>query len=102
MSPSQKIYQNNLNNISNIDMAESLIDFIIHLTISIINLLLKEGSFASLNNASTVCPIHKKDDMTKCTNDQPISLLSIISRIFDCIMYARLEDFLITSEILYK
>ena len=63
---------------------------------------LKEGVFPSLNKVSTVCSIHKKDEMTKCANYRPISLLSNISKIFERIMYTRLEDFLITSEILYK
>ena len=40
--------------------------------------------------------------MTKCANYRPIYLLSNISKIFERIMYTRLEDFLKTSEILYK
>ena len=63
---------------------------------------LKECVFPSLNKVSTVCLIHKKDEMTKCANYRPISLLSNISKIFERIMYTRLEDFLKTSEILYK
>ena len=70
--------------------------------VSIISMSLKEGVFPSLNKVSTVCPIHKKDEMTKCANYRPISLLSNISKIFKHIMYTRLEDFLKTSEILYK
>ena len=69
---------------------------------SIINMSLKEGVFPSLNKVSTVCPIHKKDEMTKCANYRPISLLSNISKIFERIMYTRLDDLLKTSEILYK
>ena len=70
--------------------------------VSIINMSLKEGVFPSLNKVSTVCPIHKKDEMTKCANYRPTSLPSNISKIFKRIMYTRLEDFLKTSEILYK
>ena len=40
--------------------------------------------------------------MTKCANYRPISLLSNISKIFERIMYTRLQDFLKTSEMLYK
>ena len=70
--------------------------------VSIINMSLKEGVFPSLNKVAIVCPIHKKDDMTKCANYRPISLLSNISKIFERIMYTRLEDFLKASDILYK
>ena len=72
---------------------------LINSLVSIINMSLKEGVFPSLNKVSTVCPVHKKDEMTKCANYRPISLLSNISKIFKRIMYIRLEDFLKTSEI---
>ena len=82
-----------------------LIEFsheLINPLVSIINMSLKEGVFPNLNKVAVVCPIHKKDAMDKCANYRPISLLSNLSKIFERIMYARLEDFLKDSEILYE
>ena len=63
---------------------------------------LKEGVFPSLLKEADVCPIHKKNEISKCENYQPISLLSNISKIFERVMYSRLDNFLTTSEIIYK
>ena len=62
----------------------------------------KEGAFPSLNKEASVCPIFKKGDRTKCENYRPISLLSNLSKLFEKVMYARIEDFLKSSDILYK
>ena len=69
---------------------------------SVINLSLTQGVFPSLNKYADVCPIHKKGEKHKCENYRPISLLSNISKIFERIMYSRLDDFLNVSEIIYK
>ena len=63
---------------------------------------LKEGVFPSLNKEADVCPIHKKNEKTKCENYRPISLLSNISKIFERVIYDRLDNFLTSSEIIYK
>ena len=62
----------------------------------------KEGIFPSLNKQATVCPIHKKEDIKRCENYRPISLLPNMSKIFERLMYIRLEDFLNSSDIMYK
>jgi retron-type reverse transcriptase len=49
-----------------------------------------------------VCAIFKKGDKTKCANYRPISLLSNISKIFERIMYNRIEDFLDEYDIIYE
>ena len=63
---------------------------------------LSEGIFPKLNKEASVCPIYKKDDKEKCANYRPISLLPNLSKLFEKVMYARLEHFLKTSDILYK
>ena len=69
---------------------------------SIINMSLKEGIFPNINKEADVTPSYKKGDRTRCENYRPISLLSNISKIFERIMYFRLEDFLKSSDVLYK
>ena len=69
---------------------------------TIINKSLSEGIFPSYLKAALVCPIFKKDDKTKCANYRPISLLSNIGKIFERVMYNRIEEFLNDSEIIYK
>ena len=49
-----------------------------------------------------MCPIHKKDEKTRCENYRPISLLPNISKIFERVMYTRLDSFLSMSETIYK
>ena len=47
----------------------------------------KEGIFPSLNKQAIVCPIHKKEDIKRCENYRPISLLPNTSKIFERLMY---------------
>ena len=68
---------------------------------AIINMSLQEGVFPSLLKAANICPIFKKGEKFKCENYRPISLLSNISKIFEKIMYNRVENFLISSNQFY-
>ena len=77
-------------------------EFLICPLSTIINMSLQEGFFPSLNKEADVCPIHKKKDRTKCENYRPISLLSVFSKIFERVMYARVEKFFKSSETIYK
>ena len=69
---------------------------------SIINMSLIEGVFPNINKEADVRPSYKKCDRTRCENYRPISLLSNVSKIFEHIMYSRLEDFLKSTDVLYK
>ena len=80
------------------EFSESLIG----LLNSIINMSLIEGVFPNINKEADVRPSYKKGDRTRCENYRPISLLSNVSKIFECIMYSRLEDFLKSTDVLYK
>jgi len=60
----------------------------------IINKSLTEGIFPTILKTAQVCPIYKKSDKTKCINYRPISLLLNITKIFERIMYNRLEKYL--------
>ena len=67
----------------------------------IINKSLTEGTFPSLFKVAQICPIYKKSDKSKCVNYRPISLLSNLSKVFERIMYNRIEKYLETANILY-
>ena len=61
-----------------------------------------ERIFPSLNKEAYVCHIFKKNFSLKCENSIPISLLSNISKVFERVIYNRIEDFLTSSNILYN
>ena len=77
-------------------------ELLVYPLVSIINMSFKEGIFPNLNKIATVCPIFKKGDKTHCEDYRPISLLSNISKLFERVMYVRLENFLKSSDILHK
>ena len=76
--------------------------YLVYPLVYIINKSLKEGSFPSLNKEADVCPIHKKNEREKCANYRPISLIPNISKIIERVRYNCLDNFLSTSEIIYK
>ena len=57
----------------------------------IVNKSLKEGIFPKLLKYALVCPIYKKSDKTQCANYRPISLLSNLSKVFERVMYNRID-----------
>ena len=68
----------------------------------LVNKSLSEGTFPTLLKTAQVCPIYKKLDKTKCVNYRPISLLSNLSKIFERIMYNRLERYLERNNMIYN
>ena len=77
-------------------------NFLIEPLTTIINMSLKKGIFPRLNKEAYVCPIFKKNDKLKCENYRLISLLSNISKMFERVMYNRIEELLTPSNILYN
>jgi len=67
----------------------------------LVNKSLREGVFPKLLKSALVCPIYKKSDKTKCANYRPISLLSNLSKIFERVMYNRIDNFLDANSIIY-
>ena len=72
----------------------------IHLA-HILNLSLSEGIFPDELKIANVVPLFKADDPMLFNNYRPVSLLCVLSKVFEKIMYSRLMSFLETQKILY-
>ena len=73
------------------------LDSLVHL----VNLSLRKGYFPSELKIARVSPIYKAGDPMEIKNYRPVSVLNVFSKIFEKVMYARLYNFLSSSNILY-
>ena len=67
----------------------------------LINLSYRVSTFPDLLKVAKVTPIHKKDCKLKHTNYRPISLLSVISKIYEKTLYVRMYSYLSNNNLLY-
>ena len=65
------------------------------------NHAIAEGVFPDSLKIAKVIPVFKAGDLKSVTNYRPISILSIFSKIFEKVIYKRLDDFLTKNEILH-
>ena len=70
--------------------------------VMIFNQSILTGEYPNELKIAKVVPLFKKGDKSLVSNYQPISLLSIINKIFEKLIYNRLYKFLIKHNILYK
>ena len=63
---------------------------------------MQEGIFPSILKSAIVCAIFKKNEKTNCANYRPISLLSNIGKVFERVVFNRIESFLSESNAIYK
>ena len=68
----------------------------------ILNLSLLEGVFPNELKIANVLPLYKADDDILFNNYRPVSVLSVLSKVFERIMYNRLISFLESNKILFK
>ena len=68
----------------------------------ICNLSLTEGVFPNDLKLANVVPLFKADDSMLFNNYRPVSILCVISKVFDKIMFDRLQKFLNDFNILYE
>ena len=66
----------------------------------ICNATLNHGLFPDRLKYASVIPIHKKGDLQKINNYRPISLLTIFSKVFEKMIYAKLYEHLRVNNIL--
>ena len=67
----------------------------------LINLSYRVSIFPDLLKVAKVTPIHKKDCKLNHTNYRPISLLSVISKIYEKTLYVRMYSYLSHHNLLY-
>ena len=65
------------------------------------NLSLVEGVFPDTLKVANVKPLFKSGDAMLFNNYRPVSLLCVISKVFEKIMYTRLNEYLTINKILY-
>ena len=68
----------------------------------VINLSLIQGVVPDDLKSARVVPIFKKSDTTSVGNYRPVSILSIISKIYEKIVYDQVESYFKVNKLLYK
>ena len=79
-------------------------DAITELTPSItylVNKSIKDGKFPELWKIARVTPLHKSDDKLNVDNYRPISILPVLSKIMERVVYAQLTQFIDANNSLY-
>lgn len=66
------------------------------------NLIFESGSYPEALKIATTVPIYKSGDRKLMVNYRPISLLSILNKIIERLIYTRLYGFLDDNNFLYK
>lgn len=67
---------------------------------SLFNQSLSTGIFPKCWKVSNIVPVHKKNSRSSVENYRPISLLSIVSKVLERIVYNRIMKHLVTNDIL--
>jgi len=76
--------------------------YIISSLIYLCNKAMSSGIFPTWLKFSQVVPIFKKGDKDKLTNYRPISLLTSFSKLFEKVIYKRLDNHMISNNIMAK
>ena len=60
----------------------------------------EEGIFSLLWKMANVVPAHKKNDKSSIKNYCPVSLLPIVGKIFECLLYNQMYCFFIENNLI--
>ena len=86
----------------NASTLKTSLEFINSPLTDICNMSLVEGVFPDELKVANVIPLYKSDDPLLVNNYRPVSLLNVLSKVFEKIMYNRLLDFLNKHKIIFK
>ena len=67
----------------------------------IINLSITTGSIPDDLKMARIVPLYKKNSKTHVGNYRPISVLSVISKVFEKVVFMQLSDYLSENRLLY-
>ena len=81
-------------------MYKKIINIISPVIATLFNKSIEEGIFPSCLKVARVIPIFKEGDRADVNNYRPISLLPFLSKVFEKLMYSRLNIFLTNNNIL--
>ena len=68
----------------------------------VINLSLIQGIVPDDLKSARVVPLFKKNDKTEVRNYRSISILSIISKVFERVVYDQIQTYLVERKLLYN
>ena len=68
----------------------------------IFNKSITEGIFPKQMKLADIVPIYKSKDRLSCTNYRPVSLLPVVSKVLERIIYKRLYHHLLANDLLYN
>ena len=69
-------------------------DFSFHFLTNCINEDIKNKKFPDSLKLSDIVPVHKRKDPTDKTNYRPVSILPLLSKVFEKVMYIQLYDYM--------
>ena len=76
------------------NMLKETINIHVQCLTRIINLSFQNKSFPSILKFAEVCPIHKKNDDLNKENYRPVSILPVVSKVFEKILYEQIIEFM--------
>ena len=86
------------------DLSPKVVKGVIHMLApvltNIFNRSIEQGCFPDQMKVAKVTPIYKSDDKLAVTNYRPISVLPVLSKILEKIMYLRLTEFITANQLL--
>ena len=68
----------------------------------LVNLCFEVGIFPDILKLAKVTPLHKKDNKLDFLNYRPISLLSVLSKIYEKLIYIRIYSYLDNNNLIYN
>ena len=84
-----------------VDVLKILSPHISQILSEIFNESLSTGIFCDHMKLAMICPVHKGDSKLKISNYRPVSILPILSKVFEKIVQTRLVKFMEQEKIIF-